>query len=279
MRLSTVHVAGHTAFGPINGEVLHDVSGTWPDLASALAAGTDAITKAAASAPTVALASAAYALPIPNPRRILCVGLNYAAHRAESSAPVSATENPAIFVRFPSSLCGHEQPIVRPHVSTAFDYEGELAVVIGKTCRYVSEAEALNYVAGYSLFMDGTLRDYQRHTSQFTPGKSFEQSGGFGPTIVTPDEFDASTAQLTTTVSGIVRQDAPISDMIHSTAAIIAYCSQWTTLEPGDVIATGTPSGVGYARDPQVLLVPGDVVEVSITGLGTLRNHVIDESL
>jgi 2-keto-4-pentenoate hydratase/2-oxohepta-3-ene-1,7-dioic acid hydratase in catechol pathway len=150
--------------------------------------------------------------------------------------------------------------------------------VIGKACRYVSEADALNYVAGYSLFMDGTLRDFQRHTSQFTPGKSFEQSGGFGPAIVTPDEFDATTAQLTTTVSGVVRQDAPISDMIHSTAAIIAYCSQWTTLEPGDVIATGTPSGVGYARDPQVLLVPGDVVEVSITGLGTLRNHVIDEA-
>jgi 2-keto-4-pentenoate hydratase/2-oxohepta-3-ene-1,7-dioic acid hydratase in catechol pathway len=278
MRLSTVHVAGHIAFGPINGAVLHDISGRWPDLASALADGTDAIAKAAASAPTVALADATFALPIPNPRRILCVGLNYAAHRAESSAPVSATENPAIFVRFPSSLCGHEQPIVRPHVSNAFDYEGELAVVIGKPCRYVSEADALNYVAGYSLFMDGTLRDFQRHTSQFTPGKSFEQSGGFGPTIVTPDEFDASTAQLTTTVSGIVRQDAPISDMIHSTAAIIAYCSQWTTLEPGDVIATGTPSGVGYARDPQVLLVPGDVVEVSITGLGTLRNHVIDEA-
>ena len=278
MRLSTVSVAGRIAFGPINGDVLHDVSATWPDLATALAAGVEAISAAAADAPSVSLADATYELPIPNPRRILCVGLNYAAHRAESNAPTSATENPAIFVRFPSSLVGHDQPIVRPHVSNHFDYEGELAVVMGKTCRYVTEDEALDYVAGYSLFMDGTLRDFQRHTSQFTPGKSFEQSGGFGPTVVTPDEFDASAAQLTTTVSGIVRQDAPISDMIHSVAGIISYCSQWTTLEPGDVIATGTPSGVGYARDPQVLLVPGDVVEVAITGLGVLRNPVIDEA-
>lgn len=278
MRLSTVCVAGRSAFGPVTDEHLADISGVFPDLAAALAEGPAAIAAAAVGAPSVALADATFDLPIPNPRRILCVGLNYAAHRAESSAPQSATDHPAIFVRFPSSLCGHDQPIVRPHVSTAFDYEGELAIVIGSTCRYVSPETALEFVAGYSLFMDGTLRDFQRHTSQFTPGKSFERSGGFGPWIVTPDEFDAATAELTTTVSGIVRQHAPISDMIHDVAGIVSYCSQWTALEPGDVIATGTPSGVGYARDPQVLLAPGDVVEVTITGLGTLRNHVIDEA-
>jgi 2-keto-4-pentenoate hydratase/2-oxohepta-3-ene-1,7-dioic acid hydratase in catechol pathway len=278
MRLSTVTIAGRTAFGPVVGADLSDVSGTWPTLASALAAGPEAIAVVAAGAPTVSLSDATFDLPIPDPRRVLCVGLNYMAHRAESSANVPDMQHPAIFVRFPSSLCGHDQPIVRPHVSTAFDYEGELAVVIGKTCRYARPEDALSYVGGYSLFMDGTLRDFQRHTTQFTPGKSFEKSGGFGPWIVTPDEFDASTALLTTTVSGIERQHAPITDMVFDVAAIISYCSQWTTLEPGDVIATGTPSGVGYARSPQVLLVPGDVVEVSITGLGTLRNHVIDEA-
>jgi 2-keto-4-pentenoate hydratase/2-oxohepta-3-ene-1,7-dioic acid hydratase in catechol pathway len=278
MRLSTVHVAGRTVFGPVNGDLLHDVSGSWSDLTAALVAGTDAIATAAASAPTVKMSDAIYALPIPNPQRVLCVGLNYAAHRAESNAPVSGTENPAIFVRFPSSLCGHDQPIVRPHVSTQFDFEGELAVVIGKPCRYVDRDHALSYVAGYSVFQDGTLRDFQRHTSQFTPGKSFERSGGFGPAIVTDDEFDAATAQLTTTLNGVVMQDAPISDMIHDVAGIISYCSQWTELQPGDVIATGTPSGVGYARDPQVFMVPGDVIEITITGLGTLRNHVIAES-
>ncbi len=277
MRLSTVSIAGRSAFGPVADEHLADISGSFPDLATALAEGAVAIAAAAVGAPSIALADATFDLPIPNPRRILCVGLNYAAHRAESSAPQSATDHPAIFVRFASSLCGHDQPIVRPHVSSAFDYEGELAIVIGSTCRYATVENALDFVAGYSLFMDGTLRDFQRHTSQFTPGKSFEQSGGFGPWIVTPDEFDATTAELTTTVSGIVRQHAPISDMIHDVAGIVSYCSQWTCLEPGDVIATGTPSGVGYARDPQVLLAPGDVVEVTITGLGTLRNHVIDE--
>jgi 2-keto-4-pentenoate hydratase/2-oxohepta-3-ene-1,7-dioic acid hydratase in catechol pathway len=150
-------------------------------------------------------------------------------------------------------------------------------VVIGRAGRAIDVADALDHVGGYSCFQDGSVRDFQRHSSQFTAGKNFDRSGSFGPWLVTPDEIDPATAELSTTLNGQVLQQAPIKDMIHSVAELIAYASVWTTLEPGDVIATGTPGGVGYARTPPILLQPGDTVEVTITGIGTLTNPVVAE--
>jgi 2-keto-4-pentenoate hydratase/2-oxohepta-3-ene-1,7-dioic acid hydratase in catechol pathway len=278
MRLITGKHQGRSLFGVVRDDVVHDLSGgAWPDLATLLgAAAPDEIGAAAGAAPTVALGAVELDLPIPNPGRILCVGLNYHDHRAESAAKATS-DHPTFFVRFASSLVPAGQPIVRPSASDAFDYEGELAVVIGRPCRAVSVADALEHVAGYSCFNDGSVRDYQRHSSQFTAGKNFDRSGSFGPWIVTADEFDASAAELTTVVSGDERQHAPIKDMIHSTAELVAYASIWTTLQPGDVIATGTPGGVGYARKPPALLQPGDTVDVTITGIGTLTNPVVAE--
>lgn len=277
MRLATALHAGRAVFGVIDGDHLADLSasGRWPTLAAALVAGGAELAAAAAQAPRVAVADVALERPIPLPTRILCVGLNYHDHRAESAA--QAGTHPTIFTRYPSSLVAPGAPLVRPKASAVFDYEGELAVVIGKEARAVSADEALEAVGGYSIFNDGSIRDYQRHSTQFIPGKNFDKSGSFGPWIVTPDEFDATTAELTTTLNGNVVQHAPITDMIHSVAEIIAYCSIFTTLEPGDVIATGTPGGVGYARKPPLLMGPGDIIEVSITGIGTLSNGVVDE--
>jgi 2-keto-4-pentenoate hydratase/2-oxohepta-3-ene-1,7-dioic acid hydratase in catechol pathway len=217
--------------------------------------------------------------PVTEPRRILCIGVNYATHAAESDRAPTGQEHPVVFTRFASSLVGNEQPIIRPHVSTAFDWEGELAVVIGRRARHVAATDAHHVIGGWSCFMDGTLRDYQRHTSQFIHGKNFDRSGSFGPWIVTPDELpDATSLDIATTVNGEQMQHASTSDLIHPIDRLIAYCSTFTTLEPGDVIATGTPGGVGYARTPPIFLVPGDVVEVIIEGVGTLRNTVIDEA-
>jgi 2-keto-4-pentenoate hydratase/2-oxohepta-3-ene-1,7-dioic acid hydratase in catechol pathway len=217
--------------------------------------------------------------PVTEPRRILCIGVNYATHAAESDRAPTGQDHPVVFTRFASSLVGNEQPIIRPHASTAFDWEGELAVVIGRTGRHVPAAAAHTVIGGWSCFMDGTLRDYQRHTSQFIPGKNFDASGSFGPWIVTPDELpDAGSLDIATTVNGETMQHATTSDLIHPIDRLIAYCSTFTTLEPGDVIATGTPGGVGYARTPPIFLVPGDVVEVIIEGVGTLRNTVLDEA-
>ncbi|RZV41733.1 MAG: FAA hydrolase family protein, partial [Acidimicrobiales bacterium] len=161
-----------------------------------------------------------------------------------------------------------------------FDYEGELAIVIGRTTRYADRESALGAIAGYSCLMEGTLRDYQRHTKQFTPGKNFERSGSWGPWIVTADEVgDPYALTLSTIVDGAVVQSAPTTKLIFDLEAIVSYCSTFTTLEPGDVIATGTPGGVGYARDPQFWLEPGMTVTVEVPGVGTLTNPVIDEVL
>jgi 2-keto-4-pentenoate hydratase/2-oxohepta-3-ene-1,7-dioic acid hydratase in catechol pathway len=279
MRLVTGRTGGRTVFGPIRDGAVHDLSGAglWADLANVLGqADLGQLATAADASPTIRLDELELDLPIPAPARILCVGLNYHDHRAESAARVTS-DHPTFFVRFASSLVPAGQPIVRPSASDAFDYEGELAVIIGRPGRAIALDEALDHVGGYSCFMDGSIRDYQRHSSQFTAGKNFEQSGSFGPWIVTPEEFDAANAELTTTVDGREVQHAPIKDMIHSVAELIAYASIWTTLEPGDVIATGTPGGVGYARTPPLLLRPGDTVDVTITGIGTLTNPVVGE--
>ncbi len=277
MRFITGRIGGRAVFGEVRGDSLHDLSaGPWAGVRELLAAPAGDVAAAADSAPTIPLSDVALDLPVPYPKRILCVGLNYHDHRAESAAKVTS-EHPTFFTRYESSLVPAGVALVRPRASDIFDYEGELAVVIGRSGRAIMAADAPDHVGGYACFMDGSIRDYQRHSSQFTAGKNFDRSGSFGPWIVTPDEVDLAAAELRTAVNGQEVQHAPIKDMIHSVAELIAYASIWTTLEPGDVIATGTPSGVGIARTPPLLLRPGDTVDVTITGVGTLTNPVVAE--
>jgi 2-keto-4-pentenoate hydratase/2-oxohepta-3-ene-1,7-dioic acid hydratase in catechol pathway len=205
------------------------------------------------------------------------VGINYLEHIHEMGR--EKPDYPTLFTRFPDTLVGHGEDIVRPRVSTQFDYEGELAIVIGRPARYVTAARALDHVAGYTCFLDGSVRDWQRHTTQFTPGKNFPATGGCGPWLVTSDEIpDPAALRLTTRVNGEVLQQAPVSDLCFGVPRIIEYCSSFSTLHPGDIIATGTPSGVGFARTPPRWLKPGDSVEVEISGIGILRHQVVDEA-
>jgi 2-keto-4-pentenoate hydratase/2-oxohepta-3-ene-1,7-dioic acid hydratase in catechol pathway len=214
---------------------------------------------------------------IPNPAKILCVGLNYQGHRKETGR--AETAHPAIFTRFADSLIGQNEAIVLPPNSSSLDFEGELAVVIGKAGFRVSEEVALDLVGGYSIFNDGTIRDWQHHTHQFTPGKNFPGTGAFGPALLTPEEVGAlDEKRIETRVNGRVEQEAVLGDMIFSVAAVIAYVSGFTALKPGDVIAMGTPRGVGFKRTPPLFLKEGDCVEVSIAGLGTLTNVVAPEA-
>jgi 2-keto-4-pentenoate hydratase/2-oxohepta-3-ene-1,7-dioic acid hydratase in catechol pathway len=218
-----------------------------------------------------------YAPVIPNPQKILCVGLNYEEHRKETGRAEAA--HPAIFTRFADTLIGQGAPILLPSISTALDYEGELAIVVGRSAFRIGESEALNHVAGYACFNDATLRDWQRHTHQFTPGKNFPGTGPLGPELVTPDEVgDFNSRRLETRLNGTVVQTATLGEMLFSPARIIAYVSAFTPLQPGDVIATGTPGGVGFKRHPQLFMRPGDEVEVVIEGIGALRNPIAAET-
>ncbi|MBH9537420.1 fumarylacetoacetate hydrolase family protein [Novosphingopyxis sp. YJ-S2-01] len=226
--------------------------------------------------PDMALSEVTLLPPVPESGRILCVGLNYKRHIEETGREAPAY--PILFSRHPSSLVGHGEPIVRPRVSSAFDFEGELAVIIGKSGRHVPEERALEHVAGYACFNDGSIRDFQRHTSQFLPGKNFDRSGGFGPWLVTADEVgDIRNLLLTTRLNGEVVQHAPVNDLLFGVEALIAYVSQIWEIRPGDVIATGTPGGVGAARDPKLWMKTGDRIEVEIGRLGILSNPIIGE--
>ena len=230
----------------------------------------------AESTETLPLSEVTLRPPLPEPQRIFCVGLNYAAHREETHNKPS--DYPTIFVRFASSIVGPDQDLICPEASSQFDYEGELAVVIGQAGRHISEKDALSHVAGYSCFNDGSVRDYQRHTAQFTPGKNFEESGSFGPWIVTSDELgDPARLELTTRLNGEVVQNATTDLMLFPIPTLIHYLSTFTALQPGDVIATGTPSGVGSRRDPPLWMKPGDRVEVEISGIGVLANSIAKE--
>lgn len=214
-----------------------------------------------------------YLPTITNPDKVICVGLNYRKHAQETGSKLP--DNPLLFPRYTDSHVGHGQAILRPKESKQFDYEGELAVIIGKPCRRVSKSQALKYVAGYTCYNDGSIRDYQRHSSQIMPGKNFHKSGSFGPWMTTADEIaDPSKLQLTTRLNGKVMQDEGVDDLIFDCRELIAYCSKFSELVPGDVIVTGTPSGVGLARKPQVWMKPGDTVEVEISKIGVLRNPV-----
>ena len=215
-----------------------------------------------------------YLPTIPRPDKILCVGLNYREHQEETGRGGEA--NPTIFVRFAAAQVAHNEAMLRPRESNTLDFEGEIALVIGKPARRIAKENWLDYVAGFSCYNDGSVREYQRHTTQFTPGKNFAATGGFGPWLATPDEIpDLDAIEVTTRLNGKVMQNAKSSQMVFSFAELLAYCSTFTELVPGDVIVTGTPGGVGAARQPPVFMDEGDVVEVDIDPIGTLRNSVV----
>lgn len=232
--------------------------------------------EALVKAPVVNMAAVQFAPPLSNPEKIICVGLNYRDHSAESG--FKQPDFPTLFGRFNSSLIGHGAPLMRPPQSEQFDYEGELVAVIGKAARNVSEADALDHVMGYSIFNDGSLRDYQFKAPQWTPGKNFDDTGSFGPWLVTADELPLGCEglKLETRLNGQVVQSASISDMVFPVAKLIAIISSFLTLKPGDVIVTGTPSGVGMARKPQLWMKHGDTCEIEIEKIGTLSNPVRD---
>jgi len=216
--------------------------------------------------------------PLRNPAKIICVGLNYADHSAESG--FATPTYPAIFTRVASSLIGHGAPILRPRVSDQLDYEGELVAVVGRGGRYIPKASALDHIAGYSIFNDASVRDYQMKSTQWTIGKNFDGTGSFGPSFVTADELPpgARGLRLQTRLNGKIVQDASTTDMIFDVASLVAILSEAITLAPGDVIVTGTPSGVGLARKPQLWMRPGDTCEVEIEGLSILSNPIADEA-
>lgn len=257
--------------------VPESVLARYPTLREALSA--DMLSRAAEAASAgeaVATGKLALIPTIPDAGKIICIGMNYREHIKEMGR--KPPRYPAFFLRVNDSLVGHEQPLIRPRLSTHYDWEGELAVVIGHTARHVKRADALEHVAGYTILQDGSLRDYQEHTTQFTAGKNFHQSGAMGPWLVTTDEIpDPAALTLETRVSGEVMQRGEVADLCIDVPAIIEYLSGIMELRSGDVIATGTPSGVGAGRKPPRWLVAGDVVEVEISGIGVLRNAVVDE--
>lgn len=280
MRLSTVTLAGRPTWGVVEGDTFHDtgavLAARYPDLKSAVTAGLEGVAEAVASAATTPISEVTWLPVIPNPDKIICVGLNYEMHRKETGR--AEVEHPTIFGRYANSQTGHLAPIVRPKVSTHLDFEGELAVIIGKPGRYISRADAMDHVAGYACYNDGSIRDFQYHTHQFTPGKNFPDTGAFGPWMMTPDELGPlPELRLQTRLNGVVVQDATFAQMIFDIARQIEYCSSFTRLEAGDVIVSGTPGGVGAKRNPPLWMKPGDVVEVEIDRLGTLRNTIVEE--
>lgn len=233
--------------------------------------------RALATGKVVDPAAVEFLPPFSRASKIICVGLNYADHSAESG--MKTPDYPTVFARFNSSLIAHGQPLVRPKVSTSFDYEGEMVVVIGKSGRNIPDDKALDHVAGYSIFNDGSIRDYQLRTPQWTVGKNFDGTGAFGPYFVTADELPrgASGLHIETRLNGETLQSASTADLIFDVARLVSILSVSMTLEAGDLIVTGTPAGVGAARKPPLFLKPGDVCEIEIERIGTLRNPVVAE--
>jgi 5-carboxymethyl-2-hydroxymuconate isomerase len=276
---------GISSFGAVAGEGVVDLAprlgGKFADL-RALIAG-DGLARAAEAAagasPDHALGDLEFLPPIPVPEKIVCVGVNYADRNAEYTN-LEVPKYPNIFLRTPGSLVGHKAPIVRPPESLQLDYEGECAIIVGIGGRRIPRDRAHRHIAGLTCMNEGTIRDWTRHgTFNVTQGKNFDRSGAIGPWLVTADEFAGfDDLRVTTRVNGEVRQNDTTARLIFSFAALIAYISTWTELTPGDVIATGTPTGAGVRFKPPRFLVPGDVVEVEVAGVGTLSNPVIDEN-
>ena len=226
---------------------------------------------------TIALDDIEYQILIPRPGKVICIGRNYAAHAAEGGAETPTF--PEVFFRGPTSLVAHQGAIVRPKCSEMLDFEGEIALVIGKSCRHATEANALEFIAGYTLFNEATIRNYQKFSSQWTIGKNFDGTGAFGPELVTSDELPDGIAgmNLLTRLNGELMQDGQTDDLVFPVRALIAILSECMTLEPGDVVVTGTPAGVGYARKPPIWMKAGDTVEIEVPGIGKLVNTIKDE--
>jgi len=279
MRYVSIELHGKPALGVRNEQGDIDVIGD-ESLESLLAGGTDLARygKDRKASQTIKKADAKLLPPLSRPTKIICVGLNYADHTAES--PYEQPDYPTLFLRLHTSLVAHDRPIVRSRLSGSLDYEGEVAVVLGKGGRYISKENALDCVAGYSIFNDGSVREYQFKAPQWTVGKNFDATGGFGPDLVTADELPAGAKglKIETRLNGQVVQSANTSDMIFDVATLISIISEAITLEAGDVIVSGTPAGIGWARDPKLLMRDGDVCEVTVEKLGTLRNPIVDEA-
>jgi 2-keto-4-pentenoate hydratase/2-oxohepta-3-ene-1,7-dioic acid hydratase in catechol pathway len=280
MKLASYMADGRPSFGVVAGDGVIDVpplmNGKISSLREALAANAldDIRRLAAGRAPDRALSGLQFLPVVPDPQRIVCVGINYRSHAAETGRDISPA--PSVFLRLTDTLLGHGQPLVRPRVSEQFDFEGELAAVIGRPGRHVSAADALGHVAGYTCFVDGSVRDFQKFS--VTSGKNFPATGPLGPVMVTADEIpDPTKLTLVTRLNGDEMQRSGTDLLIYSIPQIVKFVSDFTSLAPGDIIATGTPAGVGHRRTPPVWMKPGDVLEVEISGIGTLRNPVVAE--
>ena len=224
----------------------------------------------------VALDGLHFAPTITDPKKILCVGLNYKAHQEETGRGGEGV--PTVFVRFAAAQMGHGEPMVRPRESASLDFEGEIAMIIGRGGRRIARKDAMEHVVGFGIYNDGSVREYQRQTSQFTPGKNFANTGGFGPWMMTKEAIgELSQMEITTRLNGEVMQNAKADLLVHGFDELIAFCSTFIELEPGDVIVTGTPGGVGAARKPPVFMDQGDVIEVDVKPIGTLRNPVVND--
>ena len=282
MRLASYERQGKAGFGVVVGDGVVDLGKAledrYSDLKSLLeASALGEARRAATRAPDLALAELTLLPVIPNPGKIWCVGLNYGDHVQETGRQV--TERPVFFLRVADSQAGHGVAIPRPSESIKLDYEGEIAVVIGKAGRRIPEADAWDHIAGYACYNDGSVRDWQMHSQQWCPGKNFWRTGAFGPWMVTTDEIPAGTVMtLVTRLNGTEVQRATTAMMIHSIPRQIAYASTVAPLAPGDVIVTGTPGGIGAKRTPPLWMKAGDVVEVEVDRIGVLRNPIVDEA-
>jgi len=276
MRFISFENDGRASWGRVEGNIVIDlgaVDGAPTDMKSAIAAGK---LDMGTDAPHLARADVRLLPVVPNPSKILCVGHNYESHRVETGR--DKTKHPSIFTRFADTLIGAEDPIIRPAVSTSLDFEAEVAVVIGKGGRNIPEAEAMDHVAGLACFNDASLRDWQWHTHQFIPGKNFPGTAPFGPELVTLDEItDLDQVRVEAVLNGQVMQSAALDHMLFPIPVIIAYISMFTPLSAGDVIATGTPGGVGAKRTPPIWMKAGDTIEVRVSGVGTLTSRIEDE--
>jgi 2-keto-4-pentenoate hydratase/2-oxohepta-3-ene-1,7-dioic acid hydratase in catechol pathway len=280
MRWISFERQGSVSFGIVSEDAVIDVGehySQYESLKALLASddfhavGADAATRAS----DYALSEITYLPVILHPDKILCAGLNYKAHMEETGN--TDTSAPTLFTRFASSQVGHDQAMVKPRESDMLDFEGEIALIIGKAGRRISKDTALSHVAGYSCYNDGSVRDYQRHTSQFTPGKNFIHTGGFGPWMMTPDEIgNLDNMEITTRLNGEVMQNSSAAFLIFSFSDLISYCSSFTELVPGDVIVTGTPAGVGAARKPPVFMMPGDQIDIEVKPIGMLSNTIVE---
>jgi 2-keto-4-pentenoate hydratase/2-oxohepta-3-ene-1,7-dioic acid hydratase in catechol pathway len=279
MKLASYSLDGRPSYGVVEGNGVIDlgrrIGAKHPDLRALITAkALDEAKRAAAGAKADASLDAITFLPvIPNPDKIVCVGLNYEEHRVETNR--DKTENPALFLRVPGSQLGHRQPLLRPRESKMLDYEGEIAVIIGTGGRRIPESDAWRHIVGYACYNDGSVRDFQRHTVQWTAGKNFARTGAFGPWMVTADEIPSETVlTLVTRLNGTEMQRATTEMMIFKIPRLINYISTFTELVPGDVIVTGTPGGVGSRRTPPVWMNPGDKVEIEVDKVGVLVNPI-----